>query len=260
MQANVNGVQLYYEVHGRDGAPWLMLSHSLMCSVRMWDPQLEALAGDFRLLAYDARGHGRSSPTAPPYDFGLLAEDAWQLLRHLGIGRTHFAGLSMGGMTGEALALAHPEVLDRLVLADTGHAATPEAAAAWAERIRLAQARGMEALVEPTLDRWFTEDFRRRRPAPVAKVGEMIRGTPLQGFIGCAHALMTANFTARLQDIRCPTLAIAGEQDASAPTTRYLGANIPGARTVMIPAAAHISNVEQPEAFTRALRDFLRPD
>ena len=151
-----------------------------------------------------------------------------------------------------------PEAVDRLVLADTGHAATPEGAAQWAERIRMAEAGGMAALVEPTLARWFTEDFRRNAPGAVARVGEMIRTTPLEGFKGCANALMTANFTARLKDIRCPSLAIAGEQDASAPTTRYLGANIPGARTVMIPGAAHISNVERPDAFTRALREFLR--
>jgi 3-oxoadipate enol-lactonase len=257
MKAQTNGIETYYEIHGREGAPWITFSHSLACSVRMWDPQIEAFKDRWRVLVYDTRGHGASTPAPGPYSFEMLAEDAQALLQALGIARTHFVGLSMGGMIGQTLALARPGSIDRLVLADTGHAQPPEAIAQWQERIRIAESKGMQPLVQPTLERWFTEPFRKGRPAEVQKIAKLIEATPVAGYVGCGHALMKVNLTARLKDIARPVLAIAGEQDVSAPGTRYLGENIPGAKLVMIPQAAHISNLEQPEAFNRALRDFL---
>ena len=257
MKIRVGNIDFHCEIHGREGLPWLTLSHSLACNLHMWDPQIEALCDRWRILAYDTRGHGLTTPVPGPYHFEMLAEDVFGLLTHLGIGRTHFAGLSMGGMTGQALALAHPEVIDRLVLADTGHFTPPAGAQQWRDRVAIAESQGLEALVEPTLDRWCVPGFGERDPAGRAKLAAMIRSTSLEGFVGCAQALMQTNFTERLPSIRCPTLVIAGEQDASAAATRQIGELIPGACTVMIPQAGHISTIEQPQAFSAALADFL---
>ena len=107
MKAKVNGIEMYYEVHGKEGAPWLTLSHSLACSVRMWDPQIEAFKGRYRILAYDARGHGESMAPAGPYTLQMMAEDQHALFKHLDIEHSHFAGLSMGGMIGQTFALEY---------------------------------------------------------------------------------------------------------------------------------------------------------
>ena len=255
MKAKTNGIETNYEIHGSEGTPWLTFSHSLACSLRMWEPQIAEFKDRFRILVYDTRGHGGTEAPKGPYTLDMLAEDLRQLLSELNIKRTHYVGLSMGGMIGQVVALTDPGVFDRVVLADTGHAQTPETRKQWDERIRTAETKGMEPLVQPTIERWFTKDF---RDTPTAKrIAELIRSTPVPGYVGCCHAISNLNTTARLKEIKRPVLAIAGEQDAAAPGTRYIGENVPGAKLVMIPQAAHIANLEQPEAFNRALREFL---
>ncbi|HYG54718.1 MAG TPA: 3-oxoadipate enol-lactonase [Burkholderiales bacterium] len=255
MKANINGTELYYELSGKEGAPWLVLSHSLACNVRMWDPTVAAFKDRFRILNYDMRGHGQSAAPRVPYTLDMLADDALGLMKQLGIQRAHFAGLSIGGMIGQTIALKNPSVIDKLVLADTGHSQPPEAVAQWKERIAIAESKGMQALVESTMQRWFTEPFRKTPEA--LKIAAIIAATPVAGYVGCAHAIMGLNTTPRLKEIRMPVLAIAGEQDPSTPGTRYLGENIPGAKLVIIPNAAHIANVEKPAEFNRALSEFL---
>ena len=255
MKAKVNGIETNYEIHGAEGAPWLTFSHSLACSLRMWEGQVAAFKDRFRILVYDTRGHGESEAPKGPYSLDMLAEDLRQLLDHLKIKRTHFVGLSMGGMIGQVLALTDPGLFDRVVLADTGHTQTPETRKQWEERIATAESKGMEPLVQPTIERWFTKDFR-DKPI-VKKIADLIRSTPVPGYVGCCQAISKLNTTARLKEIKRPVLAIAGEQDAAAPGTRYIGENVPGAKLVMIPQAAHIANIEQAETFNRALREFL---
>jgi len=257
MKAEINGIEMKFEIHGLKNGPWITLSHSLACNSHMWDGQIETLGKYFQLLTYDTRGHGESSSAQSPYSFEMLADDVFALLHHLGIDSTHFVGLSMGGMIGQSLSLKHPEVVNSLVLADTGHTASPQSVEQWEKRIQLALEQGMDALVEPTLERWFNEPFRQARSKEYMAISEQIRSTPVAGFVGCANALMNTNFTDRLKNIKSPTLAIAGEQDASAAATRYLGQHIPNAKTVIIPSAGHISNVEQPKAFNQAVLNFL---
>ena len=257
MKAKVNGIETNYEIHGKEGAPWLTFSHSLACTLRMWEPQLAEFKDRFHILLYDTRGHGASEAPKGPYTLEMLAEDLKQLLEHLDIEKTHYVGLSMGGMIGQTLVLEEPDLFDRVVLADTGHAQTPETRKQWEERIKTAEAKGMQPLVQGTLERWFTEPFRKSQPEVVKRIAELIQGTPVPGYVGCCQAIANLNTTARLKDIRRPVLAITGEQDAAAPGTRHIGANVPGAKTVVIPQAAHIANLEQPEAFNRALREFL---
>ncbi len=254
-KAKVNGIEINYEIHGAEGAPWLVLSHSLACTVRMWDPQIEAFKGSYRMLAYDMRGHGASTAPAGAYSLDMLADDVIELMKALGIKRATFIGLSIGGMIGQTLALKQLSLFNGMVFADTGHTQTPEAIKQWEERIRVVESQGMRPLVAPTMERWFTEPFRNRPEAK--KIAELIANTPVAGYVGCGRAIMKLGTTARLKEIKVPVLAIAGEQDATAPGTRYIGENIPGAKLVIIPRAAHIANIEQAEAFNRSLREFL---
>jgi len=255
MKATVNGTETYYELHGKEGAPWLAFSHSLACSLRMWDGQIAAFKDRFRILVYDTRGHGASAAPAGPYTLEQLAGDLFELLKKLEIKTTQFCGLSLGGMIGQTFVLKYPGIITRLVLADTGHAQNADAIAQWQERIRIAESKGMAALVESTMERWFTAPFRASGPAK--KIAALIAATPVAGYVGCGQAIMKLNTTARLKDIKLPALAITGEQDGAAAGTRYIGENIPGARFVSIAQAAHIANVEQPTAFNAALEAFL---
>ena len=255
MKAKVNGIELYYEVTGKEGAPWLVLSHSLACTVRMWDPQVAAFKDRYRILNYDMRGHGQSAAPQGPYTLDMLADDVLGLMKELKIERATYMGLSIGGMIGQTLALRQTKLFDKMVLADTSHAQPPEAIKQWEERIKIAQTQGMKPLVPSTMERWFTPSFRESPPA--RKIAELIANTPVAGYVGCGQAIMKLNTTARLKDIKLPVLAITGEQDGAAPGTKYIGEHVPGAKYVGIPQAAHISNIEQPEAFNRGLREFL---
>ena len=262
MKTRANGIEVYYELHGREGAPWLVLSHSLACSVRMWDPQIAALKDEYRILAYDTRGHGASEAPPGAYTLELLADDLFSLLKELKIEKAHYCGLSMGGMIGQTFALKYPGVLRTLALADTTSRYPENAAPLWAERIKTAQAQGMGPLAQPTLERWFTEAFRKANPAPVEAIRKLILATPVPGYAGCCHAIPKINLTARLKEIKCPILVIVGEQDPGTPPAmaREIHDNAPGSKLVVLPQAAHLSNLEQPEGFSRALRDFLRPN
>jgi 3-oxoadipate enol-lactonase len=255
MKAKVNGIEIYYEVHGREGAPWLVLSHSLACTVRMWDPQIEAFKDRYRILAYDMRGHGQTSAPAGAYTMDMLADDVLGLVSSLKINSASYCGLSIGGMIGQTIAIRGAGPFQRMVFADTTHTQPPEALKQWEERIKVAEAKGMSALVAGTMERWFTAAFRDTPPAK--KIAALIAATPVAGYVGCGRAIMGLNTTSKLKDIKVPVLAITGNEDAAAPGTRYIGENVPGAKFVGIANAAHIANVEQPEAFNRALREFL---
>ena len=255
MKATVNGIGINYEVHGKEGAPWTVWSHSLACSIRMWDPQIAAFKDRYRILAYDMRGHGASEAPAIPYTLDMLADDVVALMKHLGIGRAHFVGLSIGGMIGQTLALRNTGLFDKMVLADTTHTQPAEALKQWEDRIRIAESQGMQPLVASTMERWFTPGF--RGSAEAQKIAALIAATPVPGYVGCGRAIMKLDTTARLKEIRVPVLALTGVDDAAAGGTKFIGENVPGARFVSIPQASHIANVEQPEAFNRALAAFL---
>ena len=259
MKAKTNGIDTSYELHGKQGAPWLVLSHSLACSVRMWDPQIAALKGSTRILAYDTRGHGASEAPKGAYTLEMLADDLKALLEALGVKSPHYCGLSMGGMIGQTFALKYPGVFKTLILADTTSRYPAEAWPLWQERIKIAEEKGMAPLVQPTLERWFTEAFRKSNPEPVAAIARLIASTPVAGYAGCCHAIPKINLTARLKEIKAPILVICGDQDPGTPPamSKEIHDNAPGSRLVMIAQAAHLSNLEQPPAFTRAMREFL---
>jgi 3-oxoadipate enol-lactonase len=236
-----------------------VLSHSLACSVRMWDPQIAALKDKYRILAYDTRGHGGTDAPKGAYTLELLADDLFSLLQSLKITAAHFCGLSMGGMIGQTFALKYPGVFRTLTLADTTSRYPAEAAPVWADRIKTVEAKGMAPLAEPTLERWFTEPFRRNSPAVVEGVRKLILATPAAGYAGCCNAIPKINLTARLKEIKCPILVIVGADDPGTPPSmaKEIHDNAPGSKLVVLPQAAHLANLEQPAGFTRALQDFL---
>lgn len=253
----INGLDVHYVIEGK--GPWLAMSHSLGCNVSMWDAQAALLASRFTVLRYDTRGHGRSSAPAGPYTLEQLAGDAKALFDALGITRTHWVGLSMGGMVGQTFALAYPGVLQSLVLADTTSRWPPNAEQMFSDRVRTAREQGMDGTVESTLARWFTEGYRQSHADVVARIGDAIRATPVEGFAGCCAAIARVDLLDHLHEIACPTLVIVGEEDPGTPpeAARRIADSIPGAELVIIPSAAHLSNVEQADAFNRALTSFF---
>ncbi len=257
MNVIANGVRIHYTVEGE--GPWLAMSHSLACDLHMWDAQAAALRGRYRVLRFDTRGHGRSDPPPGVWRIEDLAADLDGLLNALGIERCAFVGLSMGGMIAMTHALLHPGRLERLVLCNTTSRIPPEAQPVWQQRMDTVAAMGMEPMVQPTLERWFTAGFRTRCPEVIAAVARMIRATPPAGYLGCGAAIRALDLTSRLSAIAVPTLVIGGDQDAGTPVeaARAIQLAIPGAQLAVIPSAAHLSNLEQPELFGQLVARFL---
>src|SRR5262245_37065036 len=258
MQVKANGITFNCQVDGPEGAPWLVLSNSLACNLSMWDPQAAALTRSLRILRYDQRGHGRTEAPAGRYTFNLLMADVMGLLDALAIARTHFAGLSMGGATALGLAQRHPDRFDRIIICDSPCASTAATAQQWEERIAVAQDKGMEALVEPTITRWFPPETVAANPPHRDRVRQMIRTTRANGFIGCAAALADHDFRSQVATVTRPVLFMVGEKDGTTPAAmRQMHETLAGSRFVELPGAGHISNLDQPDTCTRALREFL---
>lgn len=249
-------VRLHYRFDGHAQAPVLLLINSLGTEYAMWDAQVPALARDFRVLRYDARGQGASDAPAGDYGIGQLGADALGLLDALGIGQAHVCGLSMGGMVGMWLALQAPARVGRLVLANT--AARIGAAADWDARIARVRAEGMGAVADMVVARWFSEDFRRRQPQAAAAVRSMLLRAPVDGYAGACAAIRDMDQRQAVRAIGQPTLVLAGRHDTVTPPQagHALVAAIDGARYLEL-EAAHLSNIEAPEAFTAAVLDFL---
>ena len=259
MRILANGIVTHYALEGPAGAPVVTFSHSLAASLEMWEPQVAAIADRYRVLRYDTRGHGGSEVPPGPYTLEMLADDVLGLLEALGVERTHFVGLSMGGMIGQAVALKRPAVLASLVLADTACRMPPESGPLWDARIAVAESQGMAALAEGTIERWFTRPFIERAPEVVDCVRMLIRTTPPHGFAGCSQAIRALDYADRLREIRTPTMIIVGQEDLGTPVaaSALMHAAIAGSKLVVLPSAAHLSNVEQAEKFNHAVLGFL---
>lgn len=258
MKINANGISINYQIDGPEGAPCIIFSNSLMTNLTMWDDQAAALKDSYRVLRYDQRGHGGTDAPAGKYSFATLTDDVVALMDALSIKRAHFCGLSMGGMTAMFLAQRYADRFDRIIGCDFGPASTPQSAAQWKERIDLGAEKGMEALVEVTVGRWYPPEFVATKAPVLDKVRDMIRTTPYDGFAGCAYALSDFDLKPGLAGIKNPVLVICGTKDATYPGAKAASAAVPGAKMVDIEGAGHISNTEQPETFTRAIRDFLK--
>jgi 3-oxoadipate enol-lactonase len=258
MQIKANGLTFNYQVDGREGAPWLILSNSLATDLGMWDGQAAALGHAFRILRYDQRGHGRTEAASGRYTFELLIADAIALMDALSIKRAHFGGLSMGGATALGLAQKYGDRFDRIIICDSPCASTPATTQQWEERIVMATEKGMDAMVEPTVTRWFPPETVAANPPHLDRIRQMIRSTPLDGFIGCAAALANHDYRSKVGNVKHPVLFIVGEKDGTTPAAmRQMHETLKGSRFVELPGAGHISNLDQPDMFNRAVREFL---
>ena len=258
MKIKVNGININYQVDGPEGAPWLVFSNSLATNLSMWDEQASELNQAYRVLRYDQRGHGSTDAPAGRYSFATLLDDAVALMDALGIKKAHFAGLSMGGATALGLAQKNPDRLDRVIVCDSPCQSTPTSSQQWEERIVVAEKQGMEALVEPTLARWFPPEVIKANPTHLDKVRQMIRTTPVNGFVGCSAALGNHDYRPLMPKVKHPVLWMCGEKDGhNAAAMKVMQDELPGSQYIVLPGAGHISNMDQPAMFTKALRDFL---
>lgn len=257
------GIALHYEIEGAPDAPALVLSNSLGTDLQMWAPQMDSLLSRFRVLRYDTRGHGGSGLPAPlsgslaaPFGFAELGQDVLAIMDHAGIGRAHFCGLSMGGMTGMWLAANHPERFDRVVLANTAALIGP--ASGWDTRIQTVRSQGMAAIVDAVLARWFSAAWLAGNAARIAPVRQMLLDASAEGYTANCAAVRDADLRALLERVSCPVLVIAGTHDlATTPAQgRAVAQGIADARYVELDGA-HLSNWEQPEGFAQAVCGFL---
>ena len=256
--AAVNGTELHYRIDGdRHGnAPWIVLSNSLGSDLSMWTPQVAALSKHFRVLRYDTRGHGHSEAPKGPYTIEQLSGDVLGLMDTLKIARANFCGLSMGGLTGVALAARHGDRLERVVLCNTAaRIGSPEV---WVPRAAKARTEGMHALADAVLPRWFTADYIEREPVVLAMIRDVFVHTDKEGYASNCDAIDAADLRPEAPGIKVPALVISGTHDLAATPAqgRELAQAIPGARYVELDAS-HISNIEQVEAFTKTVLDFL---
>ena len=251
-----DGCPIHVEVEGPDHAPVLMLSNSLGTTLHMWEPQVAALTEHFRLVRYDRRGHGKSGAPTGPYNMEMLGRDVLAVLDALKIEKINWCGLSMGGMVGMWLGANAPDRVERLVLSNTSCYFADKTA--WNDRLKFVHEKGVAALAGPNMERWFTKGFRERSPETIARMIEMFAATPLEGYVGCGEAVRDMDHRALLPKIKAPTLVIIGRHDpATTPEAgEFIRSQIPGAAQVVLDAA-HISNVEQPEAYTNGVLDFL---
>ncbi len=258
MKIKANGIDINYQIDGPDGAPWIVFSNSLATSTAMWDEQAAALKNSFRVLRYDQRGHGGTDAPAGRYAFDTLLADALGLMDALSIKKAHFAGLSMGGATALGLAERHPDRFDRIIVCNSPCQSTPQISQQWEERIAVAQKQGIEALVEPTVARWFPAETVAKNPPHLDKVRAMFRATPVNGFIGCAAALADHDYASAIATVKWPVLfLVRREGRARRRAMRKLHEKLGGSRYVELPGAGHISNMDRPAEFTKAIREFI---
>ncbi|PDT54163.1 MULTISPECIES: 3-oxoadipate enol-lactonase [Sinorhizobium] len=254
--------RLHYRIDGdtaASGKPWLMFCNSVGTDLHMWAAQVAALSHQYRLLRYDRRGHGLSSAPPPPYALSDLGHDVIALLDALEIERAHFCGLSIGGLTGQWLAIHAGERLDKLVVCATS--AKIGTAESWVARIAAVRANGIGKLAAATAERWFTPEFRTAERGTVREMRDTFAATKVDGYIGCCAALAGADLREEVGRIANPVLAVSGEDDPVCPPADLEGiaVGVLWGRHVSLPGR-HMVNVESASAFNAALIEFLDSD
>jgi 3-oxoadipate enol-lactonase len=261
MQVKANGIDTHYLVDGREGAPWVTFVTGIANDVTMWDGQIAALQNDFRILRYDLRGQGGTQATPGDYSFPLLIGDLLALWDALGIEKSNLIGLGLGGAMAIGVGIDHSDRLEKLIPCCCRAVMTPDFAAHWPGYVETVKRLGMEGMVEPTVQRWFTDDFKAANPQVLDGVRKMIRDTNPLGYYGCIAAFLTLDFTAGLSRIAAPTLFVSGADDrlgGPPPIMADLAAKVPGARHMSVPHAAHIANIQNPAGFNDTIGGFLR--
>jgi 3-oxoadipate enol-lactonase len=254
----MSACELHHDLSGPRGAPPIVFGGSLGTTLAMWDPQLPALAEDWRVVRYDHRGHGGSPVPSGPYSVAALGGDVVALLDRLELSRVSYCGLSLGGMVGMWLAINAPKRIDRLVLICTSAHLPP--AAGWRERAATVRsAASAEAVADAVLGRWFTEPYARDHPDVVARHRQMVAATAPEGYASCCEAIADMDLRPGLAGITAPTLVIAGEQDPATPPSHLsaIAEAIPGAQLAILDPAAHLTSVERAPAVNARIVDHL---
>ena len=262
MLITANNISINYEIDGPKDAPVLVFSNSLATSLSMWNDQVDRLKDQFRILRYDNRGHGATPTpeTEGPYSIELLARDLLGLLDALKIEKISFCGLSKGGMVGQWLGINASKRINRLILSNTASYFPNKEM--WRERIEMATVDGIPAIAEASIGRWFTPGYLKRPDTEdtIRFVRKFILETKLDGYLASSIGIRDMDFRKELSQIDVPTMVIIGEKDpATIPEYgELIAASIPDAKTFVVPDAAHLSNIEQPDIFTEALKGFLQ--
>jgi 3-oxoadipate enol-lactonase len=261
MLLNTGGRKLHYDLMGPENGPVVCFTHSLSSDGGMWAEQVPPLlAAGWRVLRLDMRGHGGSDPVAGDYTMSELADDVAFALEALGIKSAHFVGLSIGGMIGQAFAIAYGARLKSAMLCDTSPQTPPNAKEMWAPRIAaVTKANSLAPLADATMERWFTDAFKPRNPGRWKEIHATIAGTSAQGFLGCAAAIQNFDFIPRLPSIKVPTLVVCGADDQGTPPAgnKRIAELIPGGRYEEIADARHFPNVEHADVFNRIMLGWL---
>lgn len=254
-----DGFSLSALATGQQDGPTILLSNSLGAGLGMWAPQRAFLENHYRVIGYDTRGHGQSGTPAGDYNFDDLTGDAIAVLDHFGVETADYVGLSLGGMTGLGLALDHNKRFGKIVCACARADAPPPFATSWDDRIAGISNGGMSAIWPGTLEKWLTQSFIMQNDDTVDALGNDFTSTTVAGYTGCARALQTLDYLNRLGDVDMPVLFISGEDDlgAAPAVMQNMAGTTPNSSYVNIPDCAHVANLNQPDAFNRAIADFL---
>lgn len=258
MQAiTANGIVLHISDEGLKEAPALVFSNSLGTDFRIWDRVVSSLPEGLRLIRYDKRGHGLSTCTKPPYSLDDHTLDLAGLLDGLGVKQATVVGLSVGGMIGQALAEARPDLVKGLVLSDTAHKIGPPEI--WQARIDAISKGGLASLADAILERWFSSDFRNHQPEELEVWRAMLCRTPAEGYIGTAQAIRDADLTEIAENLTLPTTCIVGSEDgATTPALVKATAELIGATFIEIDGPGHLPCIEAPVEMARIISEFLK--
>ncbi len=252
-----HGCPIDVEITGPENAPVLMLSSSLGTTKHMWDPQMPAFAKHYRVVRYDKRGHGKSGVPKGPYSMEMLGRDAIAIMDALRLDKINWLGLSMGGMEGMWLGANTGHRIDKLILSNTSAYYADKTP--WNTRIdTITKAGSVAAIADMVINAWLTKDFQQAQPDTTARMKEMMIATPVEGYLGCAAAVRDMDHREILKDIKVPTLIIAGAKDpaTNVAAAEFIRDRIPGSKLAIVDAA-HIANVEVPDAYAKEVLDFL---
>ena len=245
-----------YKIQGTPNSPVLMFSNSLGADLTMWDELVPLLLPYFRVLQYDTRGHGQSELTEGPYTIERLGKDVISLLDQLNIDKVYFCGLSMGGLIGQYLGIHHPDRLHKLILSNTD--SKIGTAEKWNERINTINEQGMQAIVDGTMEKWFTPSYHKTKPARVAEMKKIFLANKTAGYSACCAAIGAADFRSEIKKITAETLIITGDEDAVTNVVQAEGLQkeIPNAKLKVFPAR-HLPSTELPIEYADTLIDFI---
>lgn len=249
--------EINYQTFGDAAKPALVFSNSLGTNFKMWQPQIDHFQQDFFVICYDTRGHGASSAPQGPYTLDQLGQDVVNLLDHLNIEKAAFCGISMGGLTGQWLAINKPERFSHVVVCNTAAKIGQEQA--WHDRAALVREQGLTPIASTAAGRWFTEPFIQSNAATVTTLSNDLGAGSPEGYASCCEALAKADVREQLKDIQVPVFIVAGQQDpvTTVADGEFMQQRIANAELFEI-NASHISNIEQPEAFNQAVQAFIQ--